>query len=54
QGKCLLFDDCFEHEVWNHSNKERVILLFDLWHPELDDEVRAPLTGFWLILLVPR
>ncbi|CAM9560723.1 unnamed protein product [Choristocarpus tenellus] len=41
EGECLMFDDCYEHEVWNHTGKERVILLFDLWHPELDIEERA-------------
>jgi aspartate beta-hydroxylase len=35
EGKCLVFDDSFEHEVWNDSNEERVVLIFDFWHPEL-------------------
>eukprot|EP00300_Choanocystis_sp_HF-7_P010667 c17077_g1_i1.p1 GENE.c17077_g1_i1~~c17077_g1_i1.p1 ORF type:complete len:144 (-),score=34.38 c17077_g1_i1:20-451(-) len=35
EGRLLVFDDCFEHEVWNLSNEERVVLLFDLWHPDL-------------------
>jgi aspartyl/asparaginyl beta-hydroxylase (cupin superfamily) len=31
-GKPLIFDDCYEHEVWNDSEDEpRVILLFDTW-----------------------
>lgn len=34
-GKCLLFDDSFEHEAWNRTAERRVILLFDLWHPDL-------------------
>lgn len=36
-GKPLLFDDSYEHEVWNRSSGDRVILLFDLWHPELEE-----------------
>lgn len=40
-GKCLVFDDCYEHEVWNKTDKERVLLLFDLWHPDLVEEVRG-------------
>lgn len=40
-GKCLVFDDCYEHEVWNKTGKERVLLLFDLWHPDLVEEVRG-------------
>ena len=35
EGKCLVFDDAFEHETWNDTAEERVVLLFDLWHPEL-------------------
>ena len=34
-GKCMIFDDSFEHEAWNHSGAERVVLIVDLWHPEL-------------------
>ena len=30
-----MFDDSFEHEVWNNSTESRVILLVDVWHPEL-------------------
>ncbi|MBP5975410.1 aspartyl/asparaginyl beta-hydroxylase domain-containing protein [Brasilonema sp. CT11] len=29
EGKCLVFDDTFEHEVWNRSNTSRIILLID-------------------------
>ncbi|MEG4944798.1 aspartyl/asparaginyl beta-hydroxylase domain-containing protein [Microcoleus sp. F4-D5] len=28
-GKCLIFDDTFEHEVLNRSNTARIILLID-------------------------
>ncbi|WP_224242173.1 aspartyl/asparaginyl beta-hydroxylase domain-containing protein [Hyalangium gracile] len=35
EGKCLLFDDTYEHEVWNRSERLRVILLLDVWHPDL-------------------
>ncbi|MEV5242991.1 aspartyl/asparaginyl beta-hydroxylase domain-containing protein [Streptomyces cinnamoneus] len=35
QGKAFVFDDSFEHEVWNNSNEGRAVLLFDIWHPEL-------------------
>ncbi|HEY7763668.1 MAG TPA: aspartyl/asparaginyl beta-hydroxylase domain-containing protein [Aestuariivirgaceae bacterium] len=36
-GKCLVFDDSFEHEVWNKSDRERVVLLIQLWHPDLTE-----------------
>ena len=40
QGKGWAFDDSIEHEAWNGSDKTRVILLFDVWRPELTDEER--------------
>ena len=35
EGRCLVFDDSFEHEVWNKSSQPRVVLLFDIVHPML-------------------
>eukprot|EP01041_Mallomonas_annulata_P013499 gene13499-28638_t len=37
-GEPIYFDDCYEHKVWNNSNNERVVLLFDMWHPDLHPE----------------
>lgn len=34
-GEALVFDDAYEHEVWNDGKQERVVLLLDLWHPDL-------------------
>jgi tetratricopeptide (TPR) repeat protein len=34
-GKLLIFDDTIEHEAWNDSGEDRVILIFDIWRPEL-------------------
>lgn len=30
-GKAIFFDDTFQHQVWNNSLSDRVVLLFDLW-----------------------
>jgi hypothetical protein len=38
EGKCLVFDDFLPHEVWNHTAEDRVVLIVDLWHPDLSDE----------------
>jgi aspartate beta-hydroxylase len=39
EGKCVLFDDSFEHEACNTSPSEpRVVLIVDVWHPDLSDE----------------
>lgn len=35
KGQTLFFDDSFEHEAWNKSQEDRVVLSLDLYHPEL-------------------
>ncbi len=35
EGEVWLFDDTIEHEAWNNSNAVRVILLFEVWRPEI-------------------
>lgn len=37
EGRCLVFDDYFEHEAWNHTDEDRLVLIVDLWHPGLSD-----------------
>lgn len=41
QGELMIFDDSVEHEAWNRSAEKRVVLLFDIWRPELTDTERA-------------
>jgi aspartyl/asparaginyl beta-hydroxylase (cupin superfamily) len=43
-GEMLLFDDSIEHEAWNRSADTRVVLLFEVWRPEIDVEERDALT----------
>jgi aspartyl/asparaginyl beta-hydroxylase (cupin superfamily) len=38
EGEALIFDDSIEHEAWNDSDQVRVVLLFDIWRPELSAE----------------
>jgi aspartate beta-hydroxylase len=45
EGKAWLFDDTIEHEAWNLSSQTRVILLFDVWRPELSIEERRQVTA---------
>ena len=33
EGRVLVFDDSFEHEVWNHSDSLRIVLFVNFWHP---------------------
>lgn len=34
----IVFDDSYEHDVWNHSNEERIVLLINFWHPNITPE----------------
>jgi aspartate beta-hydroxylase len=44
-GKAWVFDDTIEHEAWNESDKLRVVLIFDVWHPHLTPPERAMITA---------
>ncbi len=46
-GKAMIFDDSIEHEAWNDSDQTRVVLLFEIWRPELDAGERTALTGMF-------
>ena len=35
----MLFDDSYEHEVWNDATSTRAVLIIDLWHPEITEEL---------------
>jgi len=37
EGRCIVFDDSFEHEVWHDGDQPRVVLLMDVNHPDLTD-----------------
>ena len=42
QGECLVFDESFEHEVWHEGAEDRIVLIADMWHPDLDVERAVP------------
>ena len=44
EGELLIFDDSIQHEAWNHSAEQRVVLLFEIWRPELNEEERRLVT----------
>ena len=41
EGELLVFDDSIEHEAWNLSQELRVVLIFDVWRPELSEKEQA-------------
>ncbi|XP_034999145.2 aspartyl/asparaginyl beta-hydroxylase isoform X1 [Hippoglossus stenolepis] len=45
EGKVLIFDDSFEHEVWQDAVSYRLIFIVDVWHPELTQHQRQTLSA---------
>uniref|UniRef100_A0A3P9KPB9 Un-named hu7910 n=1 Tax=Oryzias latipes TaxID=8090 RepID=A0A3P9KPB9_ORYLA len=45
EGKVLIFDDSFEHEVWQEADSYRLIFIVDVWHPELTQHQRQTLSA---------
>ncbi|KAJ6642915.1 Aspartyl/asparaginyl beta-hydroxylase [Pseudolycoriella hygida] len=43
EGKLLIFDDSFEHEVWHNGTTVRLVLIVDVWHPDLTELERTNL-----------
>ena len=43
EGKCIVFDDSFEHEVWHEGDEPRLVLLLNFWHPEYPQSKWGPL-----------
>ena len=47
EGKLLIFDDSIEHEAKNPADELRIILLFDIWRPELTPEERSAISAIF-------
>ena len=52
-GEVVVFDDTYSHEAWNRSDEVRVVMIFDMWHPDLTEverlamkDLQATLGGF--------
>ena len=41
------FDDTIEHEARNNSEDDRVVLIFDVWRPELSKQEKSELTALF-------
>jgi aspartate beta-hydroxylase len=42
-GELLVFDDSFRHLAANRTSEERIVLIVDIWHPELTELEREVL-----------
>jgi aspartyl/asparaginyl beta-hydroxylase (cupin superfamily) len=47
EGKLLIFDDTIEHEAWNDGADDRLVLIFDIWRPELTEREQEELTALF-------
>jgi len=50
EGKLIAFDDSVEHEAWNNSAFDRLVLIFDIWRPELDANEKAQIRTMFSIV----
>jgi aspartyl/asparaginyl beta-hydroxylase (cupin superfamily) len=49
EGRLFVFDDSFIHEAWNRGGAQRVVLIWDVWHPDFTGKEIAA-----LVYLFPR
>ena len=47
EGEMVIFDDTIEHEAWNDSGEDRMVLIFDIWRPELTGRERAEVAALF-------
>jgi aspartyl/asparaginyl beta-hydroxylase (cupin superfamily) len=47
EGRMMIFDDSIEHEARNTSGETRIILLFDIWRPELSEAERQGISAIF-------
>ena len=45
RGEAWAFDDSINHEAWNDSGDDRIVLIFDVWHPDLTEQERRDITS---------
>lgn len=46
-GKMMIFDDSVEHEAWNNAAEDRLVLIFDIWRPEISAEERTQIRALF-------
>lgn len=47
QGHCTVLDDSYVHHVWNKTSEPRVVLLVDIWHPDVTADERKEIVGMF-------
>jgi aspartyl/asparaginyl beta-hydroxylase (cupin superfamily) len=51
EGKLLIFDDTIEHEAWNESKEDRVVLIFDIGRPDMSARELAEVAALFSIAI---
>ncbi len=51
EGEILIFDDSIEHEAWNESKEDRVVLIFDIDRPELSAREKEEVAALYRIAI---
>lgn len=47
EGELLIFDDSVQHSAWNDSDADRIVLIFDVWRPEVPESDRAAIAALF-------
>ena len=47
-GQVIFFDDSFDHEAWNETDQVRIVLIVEVWHPDLSEEERAAVEASYI------
>ncbi|VAW04542.1 hypothetical protein MNBD_ALPHA01-915 [hydrothermal vent metagenome] len=45
EGEILAFDDSYDHEAYNPSKDVRIVLIFEVWHPDLTEKEQRAITA---------
>lgn len=53
-GRPFAFDDTIEHEAWNESEQPRVVLIGDIWRPELSQVERTTAAAVMGVATAPE
>jgi aspartyl/asparaginyl beta-hydroxylase (cupin superfamily) len=53
EGKSMIFDDTYEHEAWNHTDKTRVVLFVDFVRPLRQPAKLVNFLVLWAIAYSP-
>ena len=49
-GELMVFDDTVEHEAWNDSASDRLVLIFDVWRPDIGEVERDQIATLFRVV----